>query len=182
MAKSFPFSPPRSYLPPFDTLPRTQNNSRGTDSEIEVRVSLKNPYRSVFMAWRVTRPGDFELERTRAFETFVSFAKLFHPLAPCGNSSPPTSPWEHHPQLKEQWDTHGVSRNSASSTVHIERANGEGTGPMICRGIERRSPSNKRREIEGLRRCISRWEINGCYLSGISEEIFGYHAICQHWL
>lgn len=126
-----------SLLPPLDTLPRTQNNGRGTDSEIELRVSLKNPYRSLFMAWRMTRPGDFEPggpARSRHSSRSLNYST--HSRAPCGNSSPPTSPREHHPQLKEQWDIHGVPRNFASlNRIHRENKR-RSTDPTIRRGIE----------------------------------------------
>lgn len=170
MAKSFPFSPSRSYH--LSTHFReTQNNGRGTDSEIELRVSLKNPYRSLFMAWRMTRPGDFEPggpARSRHSSRSLNYST--HSRAPCGNSSPPTSPREHHPQLKEQWDTHGVPRNFASlNRIHRENKR-RSTGPTICRGIESLWVISERK-LRGYDAVQIAGRLTG-YLRGISKEIF----------
>lgn len=103
------------FLSPFhDTLPRTRENrqSRGTNSEIELRVSFKNPYRSLFSlsSWRGARRrggGDPAISNPAGSRVrdirLRSLNYSTHSRAPCGNSSPPTSlRVEHHPRLKEQ--------------------------------------------------------------------------------
>lgn len=154
LRQSFSLPPLLLPLPSLDTLLRTQNDSRGTDSEIELRVSLKNPYRSPFMVWRSTRPGDFEpggLARSRHSSRSLNYST---------HSRARHVEIRAHLPLRENttldWRNNGI-RRGCPATLRTPR--------RIYRENKRRSTSSmrceasivsKRWKIEGLQRCINR--------------------------
>lgn len=133
----FTLSPSFSPYCPSTHFQERKTDDRGTDSEIELRVSLKKPISIPLhgLAHDATRRF-----RARSRHSSRSLNYSTHSRAPCGNSSPPTSSQEHYPRLKEQWDTQELSR------VADRENKRRSTNSMRCEA----SIVSKRWEIEGL--------------------------------